>query len=53
VTLSHFTQEQRYQIYVILKTEHLVAKVIIAAIITVAVVAAWRRIETGRGEAEM
>jgi len=30
-----------------------VAEVIIAAIITVAVVAAWKRIETGRGEAKM
>jgi len=30
-----------------------IAEVIIAAIITVAVVAAWRRIETGRGKAEM
>ena len=30
-----------------------IAEVIIAAIITVAVVAAWKRIETGRGEAEM
>ncbi len=30
-----------------------IAEVIIAAIITVAVVAAWKRIETGRGEAKM
>ena len=30
-----------------------VAELIIAAIITVAVVAAWKRIETGRGEAKM
>lgn len=30
-----------------------IAEVIIAAIITVAVVAAWKRIETGRGEAQM
>ena len=30
-----------------------IAEVIIAAIITVAVVAAWKRLETGRGEAKM
>jgi uncharacterized membrane protein len=30
-----------------------IAELIIAAIITVAVVAAWKRIETGRGEAKM
>jgi uncharacterized membrane protein len=30
-----------------------IAEVIIAAIVTVAVVAAWKRIETGRGEAKM
>jgi len=30
-----------------------IAEVIIAAIITVAVVAAWKRVETGRGEAKM
>jgi len=30
-----------------------IAEIIIAAIITVAVVAAWKRIETGRGEAKM
>ena len=30
-----------------------IAEVIIAAIITVAVVTAWKRVETGRGEAKM
>ena len=32
---------------------HGIPEVIVAAIITVAVVVAWKRVETGRGEAKM